>query len=87
MDEYIAAAYRLTHYHRSPLTASRCSPRESLLINVRGFWYLYVSSVSLIFAYILMRSGSPLGELAAQQTEGGAMFCENRQRKNVALHV
>ena len=32
-------------------------------------------------------SGSPLGELAAEQTEGGAMFCENRQRKNVALHV
>jgi len=73
MDEYIAAAYRLTHYHRSPLTAvAELSPRESLLINVRGFWYLYVSSVSLICAYILMRSGSPLGELAAQQTEGGS---------------
>ena len=34
---------------------------------------MYVSSVSLMCALKLMRSGSPLGELAAQQTEGGGI--------------
>ena len=58
----------------TPLSPLRGAlPRESLLINVRGFWYLYVSSVSLMCALKLMRSGSPLGELAAQQTEGGGI--------------
>ena len=48
-------------------------PRESLLNNDIVIFPEYVLSVSLMCALKLMRSGSPLGELAAQQTEGGGI--------------
>ena len=58
----------------SPLTAvAELSPRESLLINGIVIFPGYVLSVSLMCALKLMRSGSPLGELAPQASEGGGI--------------
>ena len=58
----------------APLSPLRGAlPGESLLINGRGFWYLYVSSVSLICAYILMRSGPPWRSWLRSRLRGGGI--------------